>query len=221
MDEASLREQIILIVNKMISSGINQGTSGNISARFNDGMIITPSSLSYETMKPNDLVYINLTKSEKDANNAFTSSKKRKPSSEWKLHSDIYSKRPEINSVLHCHSIYATALSCHCRGIPSFHYMVALAGGNDIKCSKYATFGSQELSNNALQVLNGRYACLLSNHGQLTLGTNLEKALSLAIEVETLANMFLQALQLGEPLRLTNEEMRKVSNKFRTLSYKN
>jgi L-fuculose-phosphate aldolase len=143
----------------------------------------------------------------------------RRPSSEWRLHADILASRPELQAVLHCHSIHATALACHGRAIPPFHYMTAVAGGDDIRCAPYATFGTAELSALAVQALEGRLACLLAQHGQVTVGSSLDQALRIAIEVETLARMYLQALQLGEPPLLSAEQMAAVHHQFRTLLY--
>ncbi len=216
MDELKLREEIIKTAKNMNKSGINQGTSGNISARWKQGMIITPSSICYKEIKPKDLVFVDLEVYKNSESIPLTN---QKPSSEWQMHADILLKRKNINSVLHCHSIFATAIACHQIDLPSFHYMVAVAGGEDIKCSEYATFGTKEISRNAIKALEGRYACLLGNHGQLTLGINPKKALDLAIEVETLCHIYLQSLAIGIPNLLGLEEMKKVSNKFSEISY--
>jgi L-fuculose-phosphate aldolase len=175
-------------------------------------MLITPSSLPYEQMEPTDLVALDLAGVPRDAG-------ARRPSSEWRLHADILASRPELQAVLHCHSIHATALACHGRAIPPFHYMTAVAGGDDIRCAPYATFGTAELSALAVQALDGRLACLLAQHGQVTVGSSLDQALRIAIEVETLARMYLQALQLGEPPLLSPEQMAAVHHQFRTLLY--
>jgi L-fuculose-phosphate aldolase len=143
----------------------------------------------------------------------------RRPSSEWRLHADLLASRPEIQVVLHCHSIHATALACHGRPIPPFHYMTAVAGGDDIRCAGYATFGTAELSAKAVAALEDRLACLLAQHGQVTLGTSLDQALRIAVEVETLAQMYLQALQLGEPPLLSAAQMAAVHQQFRCLHY--
>ncbi len=143
----------------------------------------------------------------------------RRPSAEWRLHGDILGRRPEVQAVVHCHSVQATALACHGRGIPPFHYMVVQAGGPDVRCAPYATFGGQELSDRALAALANRRACLLAQHGQVTVGASLEQALALAIEVETLAHMYLQALQLGEPPHLAPAEMERVQQRMADLHY--
>ncbi len=197
------------------ASGLNSGTAGNLSLRVPGGLLITPSSLPYDRMGPADLVAID------PQGQPLPSSRDclRAPSSEWRLHADLLRQRPEIGAVVHCHSIHATALACHGRGIPPFHYMVVQAGGPDIRCAGYATFGSQELSDLAVVALDGRMACLLAHHGQVTLGATLEQALALAIEVESLAQMYLTALQLGEPPLLTDAEMGRVAGQMRLRHY--
>lgn len=212
MLEQQLREQMVAVARRMNGSGINQGTSGNLSARLADGLLITPTSLPYDQMGPADLVALDLAGQPLDTD-------QRRPSSEWRLHADILRSRPDVMAVVHCHSTSATALACHGRGIPSFHYMVAVAGGVDLRCAPYALFGTQEFSDLALQALQDRQAALLAHHGQVALGTSLEQALRLAIEVETLARMYLQACQLGEPPRLSTEQMQAVQQQFRALLY--
>jgi L-fuculose-phosphate aldolase len=210
--EPELRQQLVTVARRMNASGLNQGTSGNLSVRIPGGLLITPSSLPYELMQPEDLVALDLAGSSRDDG-------ARRPSSEWRLHADILAGRPEIAAVLHCHSIHATALACHGRPIPPFHYMTAVAGGDDIRCAPYATFGTAELSELAVAALVDRRACLLGQHGQVALGASLDQALRIAIEVETLAQMYLQALQLGEPPLLSPEQMAAVHHQFRTLLY--
>jgi L-fuculose-phosphate aldolase len=216
MADQALREQLVLVARRMNASGINQGTSGNLSLRIPGGLLITPSSLPYEQMQPQDLVALDLAGQPLAGAPAAPG---RRPSSEWRLHADILASRPEIEAVLHCHSIHATALACHGRDIPPFHYMTAVAGGDSIRCAPYATFGTAELSELAVEALGDRLACLLAQHGQVALGRSLDQALRIAIEVETLAQMYLQALQLGEPPRLSAEQMAEVHHQFRTLLY--
>jgi L-fuculose-phosphate aldolase len=206
----ALRREMVKTCREMNASGINQGTSGNLSARFSEGFLITPSSLPYETMQPDDLLYM-------DFDGTFVGS--HRPSSEWRFHRDILREREDVNVVLHCHSIYATTLAVHHKTIPSFHYMTGVAGGTTIRCSRYATFGTQALSDAALEALHGRLACLLGQHGQISLGTSLGAALWLAIEVETLSRMYVQALTLGEPPILSDEEMARVLEQMRRMSY--
>ncbi len=218
MSDLDLREQLVDCARRMQASGINQGTSGNLSVRIAGGMLITPSSLPYEQMQPSDLVALDL-----KGEPLFIPADgrpQRRPSSEWRLHADVLASRPEVQAVLHCHSIHATALACHGRDIPPFHYMTAVAGGHDIRCSPYATFGTQELSDGVVQALEGRLACLMAQHGQVAVGPTLDKALALAVEVETLARIYLQALALGEPPLLSGEQMEQVRHQFRTLLYR-
>jgi len=216
-DQQDLREQLVACARRMQASGINQGTSGNLSVRIPGGMLITPSSLPYEQMQPGDLVALDL--SGKPLLSSEPGRPQRRPSSEWRLHADVLASRPEVQAVLHCHSIHATALACHGRDIPPFHYMTAVAGGHDIRCAPYATFGTQALSDGVVAALEGRLACLMAQHGQVAVGPTLDRALALAVEVETLARIYLQALALGEPPLLSTEQMEQVRHQFRTVLY--
>jgi L-fuculose-phosphate aldolase len=208
---ATLRKAIIDAARNMNALGINQGTSGNVSARSAKagaaGLLITPSGVPYEDLTPAKIVWMNL-----DGRWAGD----WKPSSEWRFHRDIYAQRPDAQAVVHTHSPHATSLACLGRGIPAFHYMVAVAGGPDIRCAPYATFGSKELSDAALAALDGRKACLLANHGMIAIGGTVAKALALAVEVETLAAQYWRALQIGEPILLSDGEMARVLEKFKT-----
>lgn len=208
-DINDLRRKMVDICRRMNSSGINQGTAGNLSVRTGTGFLITPSSLPYDVMTPEDLV-------EMDFDGTYVG---RRPSSEWRFHRDILKNRPDINVVLHCHSMYATTLACHHKTIPAFHYMVGVAGGTTVRCAEYATFGTQALSDHALKALDGRLACLLGQHGQISLGKDLEQALWLAIEVETLARMYVQVLTLGDPPILSDAEMERVIDQMKRMSY--
>ena len=212
VDEAALRHQVVDTARALNASGINQGTSGNVSARIAGGLLITPTSLPYEQMGPDDLVAL-------DLQGEPLAPEQRRPSSEWRLHADILRSRPEAMAVVHCHSTSATALACHARGIPPFHYMVAIAGGSDVRCAPYDLFGTQAFSDGALAALQDRQAALLAHHGQVCVGANLQQALRLAIEVETLARMYLQALALGEPPLLSAAQMEDVQGQFRALLY--
>ena len=193
----------------MESRGINQGTSGNLSIRYKNSFLITPSSISYNDMTPEDIV-------EMDWEGGFIG---KQPSSEWRFHRDILKSRNDINVVLHCHSINATSLSCHNRNIPAFHYIVGLAGGNNIRCAKYATFGTQELSDNALIAIKDRLACLLGHHGMICLGKTLKQALMLGCEVEAMSKMYIKALSIGNTDILSEEEMVKVVKQMERMSY--
>ena len=209
MTESELRQRMVETCRQMNATGINQGTSGNLSARCGPGFLITPSSLPYDTMTPEDLV-------EMDFEGSYSG---RRPSSEWRFHRDILQNRTDIDVVLHCHSVYATTLACHHREIPAFHYMVGIAGGTTIRCSEYATYGTQELSDAALSALDGRLACLLGQHGQISLGKTLDAALWMATEVETLARLYVQALPLGDPPTLPDAEMKRVIDQMQRMSY--
>jgi L-fuculose-phosphate aldolase len=206
----ALRQEMVDICRRMNATGINQGTAGNLSARIDGGFLITPTSLPYDRMGPEDIV-------EMAYDGTYLG--RHRPSSEWRFHRDIMQARTDIDAILHCHSIYATTLACQYRPIPAFHYMVGVAGGTTIRVAPYATFGTQALSDNALGALEGRLACLLGQHGQISLGKNLEAALWLAIEVETLARLYVQALSLGEPPVLSDEEMDRVIEQMRKMSY--
>ena len=201
------RVQLIETALRMNRSGINQGTSGNLSVRREDGMLITPSAVPYDELEPGDIVRVK-------SDGSVVGD--RKPSSEWRLHLDVYRERPDAMAVLHAHPVHCTALACLRRGIPAFHYMVAVAGGCDIRCAPYATFGTRELSQHAVSALDGRRACLMANHGLVCLAGSLDAALGLAIEIETLARSYLQCLAVGEPVLLDEEEMARVLEKFQS-----
>jgi L-fuculose-phosphate aldolase len=205
-----LRKAIIATARRMNATGINQGTSGNLSVRVPEGLLITPTSLPYEIMRPEDIVELAL-------DGSFRG--RHRPSSEWRFHRDILKAREDVDAVLHCHATYCTTLAVHERGIPPFHYMTAVAGGPDIRCSRYATFGTQALSDAVLEALDGRTACLMGHHGLLAIAKTLDKALWLAIEVETLAKMYVHALAIGEPPHLSVAEMQKVAEQMRRMSY--
>jgi L-fuculose-phosphate aldolase len=206
MSEDALRAEIIATAIRMNECGINRGKSGNVSARTETGFLITPTGLTYQSLLPDDIVSVTF---------AGEASGARRPSSEWRFHRDIYVARPDAGAIVHAHSSFATSLACLGRDIPAFHYMVAIAGGKDIRCAPYATFGTQELSDNALVALSDRRACLLANHGMIAVGASLEAALALAIEVEALAEQYWRALQIGAPNLLSDSEMHIVLEKFR------
>ncbi len=208
--ETALRRDVIETALEMERLGINQGTSGNISARWRDGLLITPSGVPYADLQTQDIVWLPLDVS--DDADVFRQSR---PSTEWRFHRDILCSRPEINAVVHTHSNAATAMAIHSRDIPAHHYMVAVAGGNSIRCAPYATFGSQALSEHAITALKDRTACLLAHHGVIALGHELARALWLANEVEGLAQQYLLACQLGTPPLLSDEAINEVIEKFK------
>jgi L-fuculose-phosphate aldolase len=195
------RQSIIDACLRMNTLGINQGTSGNISLRHGDGMLITPTSTPYEAMKPDQIVYMHL-----DGNHDPS----QRPSSEWRFHRDILKARPEVQAIVHTHPPYSTMLAIMGMEIPPVHYMVAVAGGDTIRCAPYATFGTQELSEHAVRALEGRLACLLEHHGMIAVGPSLAKAMWLAVEVETLARQYHGCLQIGTPPLLSKEEIERV-----------
>jgi L-fuculose-phosphate aldolase len=214
VDERGLRDAVIATAREMNALGINRGKAGNVSARLRagafDGYLITPTGMPYAEIAPGDVVALPLGGAPDAARGL------RLPSSEWRFHRDIYRARPDAGSIVHTHAPFATSLACLPLGIPAFHYMVAVAGGKDIRCAPYATFGTQALSDHAVAALEGRTACLLANHGMIAVGASLSKALALAVEVETLAEMYWRALQIGEPTLLSDAVMDVVIARFLT-----
>ena len=207
MNHQALRREIISSCIGMNARGINQGTSGNISVRVQEGLLITPSGVPYDEMKPSDIVLMRLDGSYDG---------RLKPSSEWRLHTSILASRPEVGAVVHTHSMFATAVSCCGLEIPAVHYMIAATGDSRIPCVPYITYGTQELADAALAALKERSACLLANHGMIVLGPNLKKAMWLAVEVETLAAQYWRALQIGKPNILSDAQVQTVIEKFKT-----
>lgn len=206
-----LRCAVITTALKMNQLGINHGKSGNVSARTADCFVITPTGIDYEKLQPESIVEMKI-----DGSELGTYAGTILPSSEWRFHRDIYAARSDVQAIVHTHSIAATAIAVHGIDIPAFHYMVAAAGGDSIRCAPYATFGSQELSDHAVIALRDRQACLLAHHGVIACGASLDKALSLAVEVETLAAMFLAARSIGGDVPLLSDaEMFIVLEKFR------
>ena len=204
-----LRRQLIETARRMAPANLNRGAAGNLSVRAReqdeDGYLITPSGMDYDVLVPDDIVFMRLD---------GTADGRRKPSSEWRLHHDVYATRPEAGAVLHAHSPFATSLACLRRDIPPFHYMIARFGGDNVRCADYATFGTQALSDGAIAALEGRRACLLANHGMLVLGGDLRSTLALAVEFETLCEQYWRACQLGAPVLLSATEMAEVLVKF-------
>lgn len=203
-----LREQIVAACRELARLGLTHGTSGNLSVRRDAvSFLISPSGMRYETLEPADVALL------ADTGRWFG---RCRPSSEWRFHRDIFRARQEAGAIVHTHSRYATALACTGRGIPAFHYMVAVAGGGDIRCTPYHTFGSQELSDAAVAALQGRRACLLGNHGVIALGDSLPAAMALAAEVENLAAQYCAALSIGNVEPLDEAQMQAVLRKFET-----
>ena len=211
-----LKKEVIKYAQKLNSTNLSPLRSGNVSVRAIrdnvEGFFLTPSGKRYEDLIPEDIVFLSL-KEEYDNLKLFNTS--LNPSSEWRFHQDIYRKKIEAKAIVHAHSPHATAVSVHGKSIPAFHYMIALAGGDDIKCAEYATFGTTELSKNILTALEKRKACLMSNHGQVAFGTNLKQAFELAQEVENICHQYIIALKIGEPKILSSTEMNKILDKIK------
>lgn len=211
MTETELRLSIVAHCRRFAPSGLSTGTSGNISVRCDvagdAALLITPSGVTYQALRPDDLAHMRL-------DGSWTGP--LKPSSEWRFHRDIYAARPDAGAVVHAHPTHATALAVQRRPIPAFHYMVAAAGGHDIRCAPYATYGTEALSQHALAALQDRQACLLGNHGLIAIGADLPRAFALALEVEELSHQYLLALMTGTPALLDGAEMDRVLEKFKT-----
>ena len=211
-----LKEQVIKFSKKLNSTNLSPLRSGNVSVRATkdgiEGFLITPSGKKYETLKVEDIVFLEVNK-EYDLLKMFNSS--LNPSSEWRFHQDIYLKKKEAKAIVHAHSPHATAVSSHGKAIPAFHYMIALAGGDDIKCAEYGTFGTKELSKNILNALEISKACLMSYHGQVAFVLNLKQAFELAEEVEYICHQYIIALKLGQPKILSFAEMQKILEKIK------
>jgi L-fuculose-phosphate aldolase len=210
---AELRTTVIAACRELTRRGLTFGTSGNVSVRYDEQrFFVSPTGMDYEVLQADDVPLM-------DLDGRWFG--RRRPSSEWRFHRDIFKSRHDVGAIVHTHSPRATALACTGRGIPAFHYMVAVAGGRDIRCAPYHAFGTQELSAAALAALNDRKACLLANHGVIATGANLAAAISLAGEVENLALQYGLALSLGEVRILDDAEMCRVVEKFRTYGQQN
>ncbi len=208
-DERAARQSLIDCCRAMNADGLSLNKSGNASLRRGSGLLITPTGRAYDTLRPEDIVFLEL--------DGTRPSGQLLPSSEWRFHCDLLRAFPDLHAVVHAHSPHATALACRHQPIPAFHYMIAIAGGDHIPCADYATFGTPELSANILRVLRGGLrACLLANHGQVALGRTLDAAYALAAEVENLARQYLLARTLGPTRNLSAQEMAVVLEKFKT-----
>jgi L-fuculose-phosphate aldolase len=205
--ETAARQAIVTACRSLNGLGLNQGTSGNISVRWGDGLLITPSGRAYETMAPDDIVHM---RRDGGFDHAL------RPSSEWRFHRDILAARPDLGAVVHTHAIHATAFAICGRGIPAVHYMIAAAGGPTIRCGPYAPYGTEELSRIAVAALEDRSACLLANHGMIACGPDLDRALWLAVEVETLCRQYAVALQVGTPVVLPDDEIARIVERFKS-----
>jgi L-fuculose-phosphate aldolase len=209
MDPTEARQQIIDYAQQLNSSGLSVGMSGNISVRCDEGLLITPSGVDYQQLRPIDIVLL-------EPFGAVVANQKRQPSSEWHFHCGLYTSRPDVNAIVHAHPNYCTALACTGREIPAFHYMVAVAGGNNIPLAAYHLFGSEALSEAVVKALRHRQACLLANHGMIALGDDIDKAFKLAIETESLAQQYCEALKLGDVKLLNDRQMKAVIDQFKT-----
>ena len=205
MNESELRSELVRITKKLDALGLSHGTSGNLSVRCGEGFLITPSGFGAEGLDDDDIVFVYL---------SGQSQGRWQPSSEWLFHRDIYAQRPEFGAVIHTHSTAATTLACLRCDIPPFHYMLALLGGDSLRCADYATFGTQALSDNALIAMRERKACLLANHGMIAAGKNLADAFKYTIEVENLSELYLRTLAVGEPVLLTADEFCDAQQQF-------
>ena len=206
------RENLLNITNKLLTAGLNHGATGNCSCRDSGGFLITPTGVDSSKLTTDMMVRMNL------SDNLSQPESKYQPSSEWQFHQAILEKYPEINAVVHTHSVFASSLSVLGQEIPPFHYMIAVAGGNSVRCAPYAMFGTKELSDNILEAIKDRKACLLSNHGLVAIGKDLNEAFNIAEEVEHLCRLFIEAKKIGDPLLLSDKQMTEVLNRFNSYS---
>jgi L-fuculose-phosphate aldolase len=206
-DESTLRQAMVRVAEELDARGLNRGSSGNVGARCGERILVTPSGVPARDLTAQGMVLL--------APNGDVVGAGR-PSSEWRFHRDILMSRPDINAVVHVHSPFATTLACLGLEVPPFHYMIAAAGGSTIRCAPYALFGTQELSDHALAALKDRKACLLANHGMIATGRDLNQALALCVEVESLCEQYWRARQVGEPRHLSEADMAEVMEKFKT-----
>ena len=204
--DQALREQLVDVMGKMAVRGLNKGTSGNCSVRWGEGMLITPSGVVPEALTPDSMVYVDAAGAAAPGGLA--------PSSEWRMHKGLLDRRPDAKGIVHCHSHYATILACAHRPIPSVHYMVAVSGGPTIEIAPYHMFGSAALAEGVIETLDGRFACLMANHGQIALGPTLARALAIAEQVEEQAAVYWGTLAIGGPKLLTGEQMADIAAAF-------
>ncbi|MDR1853918.1 MAG: class II aldolase/adducin family protein [Azoarcus sp.] len=205
-DDARLAFRLLEVSRALAAQGLNVGASGNVSVRCGDGFLVTPSGLAPQACEAADMVTMTMTG---DARGALA------PSSEWRIHRDIYASVPTAGAVIHAHSPFAIALACQRAEIPPFHYMIARFGGDTVRCAAYATFGTEALSRHALAALAGRSACLLANHGMVVYGQDLDDALAKAVELEALCEQYWRTCQIGPPVLLTAAEMDEALARFR------
>jgi L-fuculose-phosphate aldolase len=202
---SALPSALLQAARDLQATGLNKGTAGNVSVRDGTGFWITPTGMDYAQIDAGDMVFMD---------GAGTATGRRKPSSEWRFHRDIYAARPEAGAVIHTHAPFATSLACRGEAIPAFHYMVARFGGHEVRCARYATFGTQELSEAVIEALQGHCACLMGHHGMVLFGNDLQHALALAVEFEALCEQYWRVLTLGPAPVLPDDEMKRVVEKF-------
>lgn len=206
-ESITLRQRIIDVCHEMERSGLNRGTSGNVSCREGDHFLITPSGVPVPQLRPDGIVAM-------DFSGKIIG--EGKPSSEWHFHLHLLKNRSELNAIVHTHSPHATALACLREDLPAFHYMIAVAGGDSVRCAPYALFGTEALSANAVNAMKDRKACLLANHGLIAAGRDLDEAMAVAVEIESLCQQYLLARQTGRPVLLSSAEMQAVIERFRS-----
>lgn len=206
LPELDIRREMIRVCLRMVELGINQGTAGNVSVRRGSRFLVTPSAVPYEEMQPEQIA-------EMDYDGRFAGPSP--PTSEWRFHREIMLRRPDAGAVIHTHSVYSTAVACLRRDLPAVHYYIVAAGGPTVRCAPYATFGTQELAENAVAALVDRNACLLANHGMIVLGADLTEALKRTFDLETVARQYIYASQIGEPFVLADDEVERVRVKMR------
>lgn len=204
-EESRLRQSLAAAARRLNVLGLNRGATGNLSARLGKAMLITPSGMPAEEMKAKDLVRMDFDGRARG---------RWQPSTEWRFHAALYKARPGFNAVVHTHSVHATALACLGRGIPPFHYMVAIAGGPEVRCAPYRLFGTEELSDAVVEAMAGRKACLLAHHGLVAAGAALAEGMKIAVELEALAEIYMKALSVAKPRHLTAQQMRLAISKF-------
>jgi L-fuculose-phosphate aldolase len=205
--DGELRLALVAAARRLDALGLNRGSTGNLSHRLGDGMLITPTGMGADELRPQDLVWLG---------HDGTLIGDWQPSSEWHFHRAVYQARPDLNAVVHTHSVNATALACLERGLPAFHYMVAIAGGDDVPCTPYHTFGTEALSAAVASALTDRQACLMAHHGLVGAGASLAQAMKVTIEVESLCEVYLKALAVAEPAVLSKASMAEVIERFRS-----
>lgn len=206
MGGITLRKKIIATARKMSKTRLSPGRTGNVSCRYDDGMLITPTGIAYKKLKPSDIVYV--------TSDGAVPGAQKKPSSEWRFHLSAYQARPDRSAIVHTHSMHATVLACAGKSIPPFHYMVAVAGGSDVPLVPYSTFGTEKLAEDVATALEKRDACLMAHHGAIALGETLSDALELAHDIEILAEQYFKVLAIGPPNYLLRSEMAEVLEKF-------